>query len=219
MDNLEQKVMNSGPTFFNHMFNLDEETKETLLNVGQYSLLSMLPVVGLNKLCHNIFPEADEDKVSYLILFEIVSQVLVVLAGIFYINRFATYFSPFSKKEYDNINILNVVILLLIIIFSFQTKVGEKVSILYDRIMGYWEGDKKEDKKQSNVKVTQPISGQSQASAAQHGPLTMGDASRLLPQQMNTDNPLMYQQQQQPQQQMQMEPMAANEGFGGFSSF
>jgi hypothetical protein len=51
---------------------------------------------------------------------------------------------------------------MLVIILSLQTKLGEKVSILVDRITELWEGpkDTKNGKngKKGNVKVSQPIS-------------------------------------------------------------
>jgi hypothetical protein len=50
------------------------------------------------------------------------------------------------------------------IILSLQTKLGEKVSILVDRIVELWNGSSKETKgkngAKANVKVSQPISGQ-----------------------------------------------------------
>lgn len=229
MDNLEKKVSENTPGFFSYMFSLDEDNKNTLLNLGQYSLLAVLPVIALNKLSHNIFPEADEEKAFYLTFFEIVAQVFVVLAGIFFINRFALYFSPFSKKDYEPINILNVIVLFLIIIFSFQTKVGEKVNILYEKTMDYWNGSEREKEKQKpNVKVSQPISN----GQVPQGVPVLGNTPNLLPQQASTNNPMIQHnnvgnmnQSQEPMQniqqgmQLMQEPMAANEGFGPFSNF
>jgi hypothetical protein len=48
---------------------------------------------------------------------------------------------------------------MLVIILSLQTKLGEKVSILVDRVIELWEGPKDTKKgKKGNVKVSQPIS-------------------------------------------------------------
>jgi hypothetical protein len=48
------------------------------------------------------------------------------------------------------------------ITLSLQTKLGEKVSILFDRLMDLWNGtdSTKKKGKSGNVKVTQPIAGQ-----------------------------------------------------------
>jgi hypothetical protein len=50
------------------------------------------------------------------------------------------------------------------ITLSLQTKLGEKVSILFDRVMDLWNGtdSSKKKGKSGNVKVTQPIAGQQQ---------------------------------------------------------
>lgn len=49
------------------------------------------------------------------------------------------------------------------ITMSLQTKLGEKVSILVDRVMELWDGSSDKNKKggkNGTVKVSQPISGQ-----------------------------------------------------------
>jgi hypothetical protein len=108
-----------------------------------------------------------------------------------------------------------------------QTKLGEKVSIIVDRIMEVWEGpkDKKNGKKgQGSVKVSQPIS-QNQSMASSMGSSSMGSTSiNSLPQQQPTqqmpDYNNMYQQDSTPlvgAASPGMEsfgPMAANEGIG-----
>jgi hypothetical protein len=58
---------------------------------------------------------------------------------------------------------IDIFLIMLIIILSLQTKLGEKVSIIVDRIMEVWNGNEKELKKknnnkQQNVKISQPIS-------------------------------------------------------------
>jgi hypothetical protein len=61
-----------------------------------------------------------------------------------------------------------IILSVLLITLSLQTKLGEKVSILFDRLVDLWEGKSADDKKKGkgrgkgNVKVSQPISGQNQ---------------------------------------------------------
>lgn len=46
---------------------------------------------------------------------------------------------------------------------SLQTKLGEKISVLVDRIMELWDGSSdKKKKNKGTVKISQPISGQQQ---------------------------------------------------------
>ena len=91
----------------------------------------------------------------------------------------------------------------LVIILSLQTKLGEKVSIIVDRIMELWEGPKdakKKKKGQGNVKVSQPISqGQSAIATApmMTSPGTTAINS-LPPTQQQPDYNNMYQQDSNP---------------------
>jgi hypothetical protein len=70
--------------------------------------------------------------------------------------------------KYPNINILYIVLAVLMITLSLQTKLGEKVGILTDRLGELWNGTMGDNKKNAkgrnkgngNVKVSQPISGQ-----------------------------------------------------------
>ena len=59
--------------FFEHLFEFKEETKNDLSNICQYGVLSIIPVILLNKLMKHYIPEADETKGSIEILFEIIT--------------------------------------------------------------------------------------------------------------------------------------------------
>jgi len=115
---------------------------------------------------------------------------------------------------------------MLVIVLSLQTKLGEKVSMIVDRIMEVWEGpkDKKKGKKgQGNVKVSQPISQNSSAAISQ----SLGSTSiSSLPQQQQSSQQLpdynsMYQQDSTPligaatPGMESFGPMAANDALGG----
>ena len=55
-------------SFFNHVFSTTEEGKAEILNVVQYSLSAILPVVLLNKTVQKFIPEADIEKSSLELL-------------------------------------------------------------------------------------------------------------------------------------------------------
>ena len=48
--------------FFRYVFNFDDESKAEFLNAIQYALLSIIPVVTLNKTVAKFIPEADDKK-------------------------------------------------------------------------------------------------------------------------------------------------------------
>jgi len=155
----------SNKNFFKHVFNFDDDSKSEILNIIQYALIAIIPVVILNKTLAKYVPEADDRKGSLEISAEIVIQTIVMFLGILIIHRIITYIPTYSAKKYDDFNVTSIILAMLVIILSLQTKLGEKVSILVERIVELWEG--KPSKKNSgkgtkngNVKVSQPISGQ-----------------------------------------------------------
>jgi hypothetical protein len=153
----------SNKSFFKHVFNLDNDSKSDILNIIQYALLSIIPVVILNKLMQKYVPEADDKKGSLEISAEILIQIIIMFIGLLIIHRIITYIPRYSGMDYPEFNIIYIILAVLMIILSLQTKIGEKVSILVDRILELWNGqtEKKTNKgKQGTVKVSQPISGQ-----------------------------------------------------------
>jgi hypothetical protein len=112
-----------------------------------------------------LVPEADDEKGNFEILAEIVGQVVVMFMGILLIHRIITFIPTYSGEKYGDFAITNIILAVLVIILSLQTKLGEKVSIIVDRVMEMWEGPKDEkkgnkkgnNKGQLSVKVSQPI--------------------------------------------------------------
>jgi hypothetical protein len=142
-----------------------------MLNIVQYAVLALIPVVMLNKLMQRFVPEADEDKSSLELSAEVLGQIIIMFIVMLFIHRIVTYAPTYSGEKYADFSVSNIILAMLVIILSLQTKLGEKVSILVDRLMELWEGpkDKKGKKKGSgsgSVKVSQPIS-QNQASINQ----------------------------------------------------
>jgi hypothetical protein len=167
MDSLDESKLSSKFGFFKHVFNFDDDSKAEMLNITQYALISFIPIIILNKAMQKFVPEADEDKGSFELLAEVVIQIVVMFIGIFYINRIVTYVPTYSGTKYPEFSVTFIVLAVLVITMSLQTKMGEKVSILVDRVVDLWEGNGGDDKKKKgkgkgNVKVSQPISGQNQ---------------------------------------------------------
>lgn len=232
----------SKKNFFKYVFNFDDESKGDLLNLVQYSLLSLVPIVALNKAMAKYVPEADEKKGSLEISAEVVFQILSMFLGLFLINRMVTFVPTYSEKEYpETFNVHFVVLAVLMITLSLQTKLGEKVNILVERLYELWNGKQEKTKtvngKQVTVKVTQPISGQQQQTQNSYSdgtsisslpPADMSAAAvnnaLLAPQQLPDYNN-MYRQDTNPLINAAMpgqmegfgEPMAANGVLGGGS--
>jgi hypothetical protein len=154
----------SKKSFIKHVFNFDDDSKSDILNIIQYAIIAIIPVVILNKTIGKYVPEADDNKSSLEVSAEILIQIIVTFIGLLIIHRVITYVPTYSGVKYVDFNIVYIILAILMITLSLQTKVGEKVSILVERIVELWEGkpSKKNSKngKNPNVKVSQPISGQ-----------------------------------------------------------
>jgi hypothetical protein len=228
MESLDEltKATNGKPGFFKHVFNFNDDSKSEMMNIVQYAVLALIPVIILNKAMQKYVPEADEDKGNFELLAEIIGQVIVMFLGILIIHRIITYIPTYSGEKYIDFSVTNIILAMLVIVLSLQTKLGEKVSMIVDRVMELWEGpkDTKKGKKgQGNVKVSQPISQNATAAISQ----SLGSTSiSSLPQQQQSSQQLpdynsMYQQDSTPligaatPGMESFGPMAANDALGG----
>tara|TARA_Y100000591_G_C21853838_1_gene713510 strand:- start:1215 stop:1988 length:774 start_codon:yes stop_codon:yes gene_type:complete len=163
MERKETIVQNAG--FIRHVFNFDEDTKIDLLNIIQYAFLSLIPMIFLNKSIQRFIPESDDKKGSFEILAEVLAQIVVMFVGIFFINRIVTYVPTYSGEKYPEFNLITVILAFLMILLSLQSKLGEKVTILTDRVYDMWGGDAKQEaltgskKNKNKVTSSQPIAG------------------------------------------------------------
>lgn len=154
-------------TFFNHVFNTSEEGKAEILNIVQYAILAIIPIVILNKTINRFIPDASDENSSLELTIEILIQLIVLTVGIVIIHRLVSYVPTFSGFKYDNLILTHALIPFLIIILSIQTKMGIKVNIIFDRLMELWNGPQpvKGKSGKNGVRVSQPISRHVQSQA------------------------------------------------------
>jgi len=226
--------------FFKHVFNFDDRGKADMLNIIQYSVIGIIPIVLLNKLMQKYVPEADDQKGSIELLAEVVIQVVFMFLGILITHRIVTFVPTYSEEKYPEFSVIYIILAVLLITLSLQTKLGEKVSILSDRVFELWEGKpaEKAGKKKvkssttDGVRVSQPISQNSYYTENfqnSSGTTSLSDLpvpptkQTMAPQQLpdynnmyaNTSNPLVN-----ADTPGINEPMAANDALGGsFSGF
>ena len=155
-------------SFLSHVFSTTEEGKAEVLNIVQYSLIAVVPVLLLNKSIQRFIPEADDEKSSLEILIEVFIQIVVMFCGIIIIHRIITYIPTYSGFKYESLALTNVILAFLIIVLSIQTKLGIKTNILWDRIIEMWNGPdgSKKDKVKNGVRVNKGQGGQHNASRA-----------------------------------------------------
>jgi hypothetical protein len=155
-------------TFINHVFSSTEEDKAEMMNVIQYALMAIIPVVVLNKMIQRFVPEADPDKSSIELLAEVMIQVVAIFGGLILIHRMITFLPTYSGFKYENFTLTSVVLAFLVIVLSIQSKVGLKTNILVDRIYELWNGSSGDEEKantKGGVRVRQPTSRHSPSQA------------------------------------------------------
>ena len=235
MEQIDTEVSKTN-SFLSHMFSFDNDTKSELLNVGQYALISIIPLIALVKLIDGFLPNFDPTKSNIELSGEILVHVVLLIAAVFFVDRLVKFVPTYSGKGHKAINFLNIVIMF----YLTTDKVGEKLSELSSRVNDLWNGqlkpvEKMDNKKESNnVKVTQPIK-QVQQAAPTHQ-VSRADYLTTHKQMSATEHvqdEVMNGQQQagasndmynsmgynQPTIMEPMEPLAANDALGGFTSF
>jgi hypothetical protein len=168
MDTIEKQ------SFFTHVFNFETDSKNEIVNIIQYSVLSVVFITLLNKGVNTYMPELDRDKGTIQLTAEIMIQVVVIFVGILFIHRIITYMPTMSGIPYAEQNVITTILPVLVVMLNIS-KLGEKVSILVDRIFN--------DKPASppvKLNSVQPISGGN----------TNSNVPQLLPPGLNTANPM-----------------------------
>jgi hypothetical protein len=153
----------SNKNFFSYVFNFDNDSKSEMLNTLQYAIVAIIPIVVLNKLMAKYIPEADDGKSSVEISAEVIIQVISIVMGLFFIHRIITYIPTYSGEKYPEFHVIFVIVSILLITLSLQTKLGEKVNILVERIIDLWEGTtntNSKNKKKKNSNGNQQSQGQ-----------------------------------------------------------
>jgi len=222
--------------FFKYVFNFDEENSCAMMNMIQYAILSIIPVIIVLRIVKNYVPEEDETKGSLEILAESVGQIIFIILAIWFSNKMIRYVPTYSNCEYEEFMPTTFIIPFMIILSTIQTKLGLKINILVERVVDLWYGNTSSvdnnEKKSNNVRVTQPISGQHQPSQAdsrdqllpsnlQLTQMPTQHMNRIAQPPNNQDFNQMHLSNITPLQNVNpsriLEPLAANESFG--SSF
>lgn len=164
MDRLEKNTPSNDEGFVKTIFPFDQEQKGDLMNITQYIILALIPLVLLLKSLREWIPDADENKGSLEITVELLLQAFIIFYAFYFIDRIIHYIPTYSGIPYPNIHVNVFVIPVIFVAATIHTKFSEKIEILWDRLCDLYTGDKKDDKKNTSqntqVRVTQPLSQQ-----------------------------------------------------------
>jgi hypothetical protein len=144
--------------FIQTVFNFDDEHRGEMINLLQYTFISIIPLVFIIKVIDRVIPEADAQKSSLELAVEIIGEIFIIYMGFYFTNKIILYIHPYSTVEYPTIVLQSLS--LLFIVLSMNTKISNKVNILIERLDTAWNGKTTGDSKpkKTSVKVSQPIS-------------------------------------------------------------
>ena len=118
-DNIKP-ITNQG--FFTYVFKLSKFKQEDLLNIIQYTVLSIIPVILFIYFTKKYFPTVNEDDSSIYILTITIIEIIFMMTGIFFIDRIINYIPTYSGKYYETINLTTII--LIFILFMLLTHGG-----------------------------------------------------------------------------------------------
>ena len=126
--------MEEQPTFFSHVFNFEQESRNEMVNIAQYTVFSIVFITFLNRGIQEYMPEVDKDKGSLAIFVEVVIQCIVLFLGMIFIHRIITYIPSVSGAKYADQNVIAIILPTLVLLLS--TTLSQKVGIIIDRLTG-----------------------------------------------------------------------------------
>lgn len=167
MDDITEVV--ERPSFFSYIFNFDEHNKKELLNMLQYTILSIIPILIILKTMKYIIPEEDDTKSTIEISAECLLQILFIVVTLWFSNRLIRYFPTYSGIAYSSYDSLNFLLPLIFLLLTMNTKLGAKINILMDRLFSLWNGknnneinhmnnNHSDSNVNHNIRITQPLS-------------------------------------------------------------
>ena len=203
------EASNGSANIFSVVFDFEKDSRNDMLNLVQYSVIAAVFVVLLNKGFEVYMPEPEKEKGVAALSFEIVLQIVVLVLGLFFIQRIVEFIPTVSGVKYAPQQLLNAVFPLLVILLSLNTGMGRKVTYLFDRL----ENKPPPKTNTNNNHATPPLLPHGMNTSNPMGQSNIAGAPNVIPEPdfnsmfAGPNNPLAN-------PQGEFEPMAAN-AFGG----
>ena len=89
--------------FIKYLFDIDEDNKNELINLIQYAVIALLPILLILKAIKHFIPEEDETKGSLEIMVETVGQVVFMVGSIWFLDRIIRYIPTYTGAEYGTL--------------------------------------------------------------------------------------------------------------------
>jgi len=157
---MEMEGGDGSKSFFNYMFSLSSNEKNDLLNMLQLTILAIIPVIVILKLMKKYIPNENDKKASIEILIELILQLILIFASLWFINKLITFVPTYSTVPYPHFNIIQFVIPITFILFSMNSTISEKATILLNRTLVVFglvkENNDENEQKRPSVAVVPP---------------------------------------------------------------
>jgi len=137
MDLQEDKLMTGGKSgsFISYLTTITTVEKNELLNVFQYILLVIIPLVLFLKLMKDYIPPENPSKSTIEIATEVLIQLFLIFVVFWLIHKVVLYIPTYSKSPYEKINMVQMVLPVLFLLLCMKSTLSEKMSILLDRFL------------------------------------------------------------------------------------
>ena len=130
--------------FLKYITTFEEEQKGEIMNMIQYSLLAIIPVIIILRSVKSLVPDEDESKGCLELSVECMLQIVFVMVMIWLTNRLIRYIPTYSEADYKDFSPVNFILPFLIILCTMQSKLGYKLNIMTDRALDMWNGTNKQ---------------------------------------------------------------------------
>jgi hypothetical protein len=133
-------ITNQG--FFSYVFKLSRFKQEDLMNIIQYTILSIIPVLLFVYFTKKYFPLVEADDSSLYIFIVTFLELVFMIIGIFFIDRIINFIPTFSGKYYEPINLTTIVIIFVLFMLLINTGFRERTKIMLERFdKWFWIDD------------------------------------------------------------------------------
>ena len=158
--------------FFTHVFNFDDESRQDMANIAQYTVIGVILVLLWNKVIETYSPIVDPDKGTAMLMAEVAVQISVLFLGLMFLHRIIDFIPTLSGVKYAPMNMITVILPALVLLLQDTSNVGMKARLIWEKVMG------DTPTKKPDVRSTQPL---------------QGNMPSILPMGISTGNPMAQQ--------------------------
>ena len=127
---------NNDKSFVSYITSFSSTEKAQIMNIAQYCGISIIPLLAVLKIMKIYMPINNPLKPTSELVFEVILQLVVILVAFFFIHKLVLYFPTYSQVNYENFSLLSGMLPLLFLMFTLDTKISEKLNVLFDRLLG-----------------------------------------------------------------------------------